>query len=58
MKRWLLGVSPPATWKTRTKKAVVGAGDMDDKNDVGSGDMDDKNDVGARDVDNKDRRHG
>ena len=35
MTGWLLGDLPLVTWKTRTKKAVVGASDMDDKNDVG-----------------------
>ena len=41
MKRWLLGVLPPVTWKTGTKMAVVGSGDMHEKNDVGAGDVSD-----------------
>ena len=49
----LLAVLPLVTWKTGTKKAVVGSGDMDDKNDVGVGDVDDEKAVGAGDVDDK-----
>ena len=49
-KRWLLGVLPLATWKTRTEKAVVGAGYMYDKNDVGACDVDVEKAVSAGDV--------